>query len=178
MMVSVHPHIRGAYRDIQRFSDGQNGSSPHTWGIQNAGGFDLQDARFIPTYVGHTLYTAHTDLCRTVHPHIRGAYRRGRAAETNSYGSSPHTWGIRCTRAWGRTAHGSSPHTWGIPYRGICPGCAGRFIPTYVGHTPSGRPGYMLRTVHPHIRGAYAAGRGRFPAPPGSSPHTWGILVE
>ena len=49
--------------------------------------------------------------------------------------------------------------------------------------------------VHPHIRGAYAAGRGRFPAPPvhphirgayasrsahilsstGSSPHTWGI---
>ena len=50
-----------------------------------------------------------------------------------------------------------------------------RFIPTYVGHTRAGSPPILRRTVHPHIRGAYAAGRGRFPAPPGSSPHTWGI---
>ena len=53
-----------------------------------------------------------------------------------------------------------------------------RFIPTYVGHTP--RRGFTASTisVHPHIRGAYNFSHPRRKSDNGSSPHTWGILLE
>ena len=91
----VHPHIRGAY--------------PETVSRCN------KLPRFIPTYVGHTAWAVSPARSCAVHPHIRGAYRRIPSAETNSYGSSPHTWGIQPRRTWN-----------GLLYR---------FIPTYVGHT-------------------------------------------
>ena len=71
---SVHPHIRGAYCDLNAVNDTQNGSSPHTWGI-----------RFIPAHIPGTV---------SVHPHLRGAYRNTTSSRTSGTGSSPPTWGI------------------------------------------------------------------------------------
>ena len=111
--------------------------------------------RFIPTHVGHTIPSGIGIPPHPVHPHIRGAYASRSAHILSSTGSSPHTWGIRP----------ENHQSWQ----------GKRFIPTYVGHTLLPAASCAVPTVHPHIRGAYAAGRGRFPAPPGSSPHTWGI---
>ena len=173
------------------------GSSPHTWGIQQAG---FSGSRRPP-----------------VHPHIRGAYFGFGVIPGKSDGSSPHTWGILdfgLPVAAGRrfiptyVGHtrvehvrlcppvGSSPHTWGIrpalrwcirsgsvhPHiRGAYGGGPGeslgdvRFIPTYVGHTVNGSEPTHCLTVHPHIRGAYPVPHARWWRGLGSSPHTWGI---
>ena len=52
---------------------------------------------------------------------------------------------------------------------------AGRFIPTYVGHTEKDRGGRGHGPVHPHIRGAYRDNLYHLRYAVGSSPHTWGI---
>ena len=179
----------------------------------------LQQVRFIPTYVGYTYWLIYGASRRPVHPHIRGAYRRGRAAETYSIGSSPHTWGIPADelpgtvqalvhphirgaygvaervqptqsvhphirgayRFWASECScriGSSPHTWGI--HRIEPECQlqDRFIPTYVGHSGGGVATVSYSSVHPHIRGAYLTTCTLALSPSGSSPHTWGILLQ
>ncbi len=59
---------------------------------------------------------------------------------------------------------GSSPHTWGIRKSEMSQDTWGRFIPTYVGHTPRNFPHRVWQAVHPHIRGAY--GLGPFTHPP------------
>ena len=94
-VISVHPHIRGAY--IQRIGSSLNivrfiptyvghtssiaskpfkayGSSPHTWGIHGISIANYARGRLIPTYVGHTLW--------------------GGPQPPPACGSSPHTWGI------------------------------------------------------------------------------------
>ena len=53
-MISVHPHIRGAYWVSKMQETLEDGSSPHTWGILGRGACDRGGDRFIPTYVGHT----------------------------------------------------------------------------------------------------------------------------
>ena len=112
---AVHPHIRGAYGICPASSDFSFGSSPHTWGIPDVATSQQAQARFIPTYVGHT---STSNLCaplRAVHPHIRGAYFILLCQNGSSCGSSPHTWGIQ-------------------PLPPLS-GQQQRFIPTYVGHT-------------------------------------------
>ena len=172
----VHPHIRGAYLPLIRAEYSVVGSSPHTWGILAADLAKGKEARFIPTYVGHTLIPQNVD--------------------DFLYGSSPHTWGILVRPGlpqWacrfiptyvGHTAlcfcavqmyqvhphirgaygslflrranvSGSSPHTWGIHMSIVNISDWKRFIPTYVGHTS---------------RGLVQVSCGF-----GSSPHTWGI---
>ena len=172
----VHPHIRGAYQHPPPAATWQFGSSPHTWGILSSTGGLSSAPRFIPTYVGHTSPGVPKIHVTPVHPHIRGAYRCGRCPKTNSIGSSPHTWGIQ---AWpseysqlnrfiptyvghtqpgsqrGERMCGSSPHTWGIQKAPLCWRTAERFIPTYVGHTAAEVAKYSVKSVHPHIRGAY-----------------------
>ena len=112
-----------------------SGSSPHTWGIPGPATGFLLGGRFIPTYVGHTSSTVKSCVKSSVHPHIRGAYRKFLEPPRQYCGSSPHTWGILSMMPLAVKAH--------------------RFIPTYVGHTfcfpvrPAGE------TVHPHLRGAY-----------------------
>ena len=135
---TVHPHIRGAYSaSIQDIQTG-NGSSPHTWGIPSISAFIICGFRFIPTYVGHTMIETGNFNKSPVHPHIRGAYKLCVGFHPPGRGSSPHTWGIP-----------------GVPKR---KSRKVRFIPTYVGHTTSsGRP-ESIKTVHPHIRGAYIVG--------------------
>ena len=174
---------------------------------------------FIPTYVGHT--TPWRSFCpaRPVHPHLRGAYPYKKSADFTAYGSSPHTWGIPAVRAFMAPAFpvlphirgayvlgeyistvglGSSPHTWGIQIVGKPMISSVRFIPTYVGHTSLTDAQVKKKTVHPHIRGAYAKLMPASAAPTvhphirgaynlcnylalgqiGSSPHTWGIPVH
>ena len=173
---SVHPHIRGAYEIKAPISSAGSGSSPHTWGIRAVSASFVCPPRFIPTYVGHTSPVCAYSRWLPVHPHIRGAYFNGLEADSISSGSSPHTWGIpnalksvfsstsvhpHIRGAYSTTIscplpkYGSSPHTWGIPCLGICPGCASRFIPTYVGHTRLNKSTFVPFPVHPHIRGAY-----------------------
>ena len=155
-MITVHPHLRGAYKLSRTSTSSPHGSSPHTWGIR--------------------MHPCRQPSPLTVHPHIRGAYHSLIKFQPLSCGSSPHTWGIHKhhgfhsnrlrfiptyvghTRAgdfllgrWAVHPHirgayagggdasgvrlGSSPHTWGI--RGdVTPKIfPRRFIPTYVGHT-------------------------------------------
>ena len=76
----------------------------------------------------------------------------------------------------GSSLYGSSPHTWGIPTPAGETGQAGRFIPTYVGHTPAMPVLSCYMPVHPHIRGAYPFMASLILVHSGSSPHTWGIL--
>ena len=109
--------------------------------------------------------------------------------------SSPHTWGIRGRilsivflpvhphLCWAYPSlhlaaisqNGSSPHTWGIQPPGAHFVRRDRFIPTYVGHTRIKNLLISPRTVHPHIRGAYASSSRFLCRSHGSSPHTWGI---
>ena len=57
-------------------------------------------------------------------------------------------------------------------------GIVSRFIPTYVGHTPSRTNSRPSGLVHPHIRGAYSVWACTCALSSGSSPHTWGIPVH
>ena len=133
-----------------------------------------------------------------VHPHIRGAYQFPRPVPVPHIGSSPPTWGIRCSTAptidisrfiptyVGHTGSAHvfcpplpvHPHIRGV-YDHLDLGIVGpaRFIPTYVGHTWGNDRAAIPLPVHPHIRGAYEGSRGVSPAHGGSSPHTWGILL-
>ena len=157
---AVHPHIRGAYPGGNHAFLRAFGSSPHTWGILNPFRRILAAHRFIPTYVGHTNKPKTNVLVDSVHPHIRGAYRSVSSLCFFESGSSPHTWGIlkcfiylkvyksvhphirgaysdfTCLRG---AKHGSSPHTWGIRNAPDMRMTVNRFIPTYVGHTGTGR---------------------------------------
>ena len=114
--IPVHPHLRGAYVPAGVLTSGLCGSSPPTWGIRFISQTLTKSARFIPTYVGHTV-RQHTMPSKmngsspptwgiqtapelngptpTVHPHLRGAYSRYRSNRQDTIGSSPPTWGIR-----------------------------------------------------------------------------------
>ena len=67
------PHTWGIRR-LERSFAIPLGSSPHTWGILAGVLHDLIDPRFIPTYVGHTIFSNSKRALAAVHPHIRGAY--------------------------------------------------------------------------------------------------------
>ncbi len=98
--------------------------------------------------------------------------------DTDSSGSSPHTWGIRFGLALLPFDIRFIPTYVGhTPVPGWRPGCR-RFIPTYVGHTVAGYRQTAGRTVHPHIRGAYFFLVLGFRRCFGSSPHTWGIRYD
>ena len=133
---TVHPHIRGAYKEMDYVEKEWTGSSPHTWGIPNVAVDGRTVQRFIPTYVGHTNTAVAIFEQVSVHPHIRGAYNGTILIDCGVPGSSPHTWGI---------------HFVAIDLRHDL-----RFIPTYVGHTNATALNAVVSSVHPHIRGAYA----------------------
>ena len=126
--------------------------------------------------MGHTPLPSRPSTPSVVHPHARGAYQLKWRFWTPYNGSSPPTWGIRCSTAptidisrfiptyVGHTLchaeqlpqlSGSSPHTWGILTDNQADMLIARFIPTYVGHTA------LTVQSRKHLRG--------------SSPHTWGI---
>ena len=133
---TVHPHLRGAYVGDFNRDAWNNGSSPPTWGILEKFRRRCYQFRFIPTYVGHTGLEVHQARFSSVHPHLRGAYCQKLASTSSACGSSPPTWGIRSGT--------------------LLPARTWRFIPTYVGHTDPVLSGGGRKTVHPHLRGAYA----------------------
>ena len=105
--------------------------------------------------MGHTPLPSRPSTPSVVHPHARGAYQLKWRFWTPYNGSSPPTWGIRCSTA---------------PTIDIS-----RFIPTYVGHTAFGPQNAPAGSVHPHTRGAYVNFLRLRDMDHGSSPHTWGI---
>ena len=105
--------------------------------------------------MGHTPLPSRPSTPSVVHPHARGAYQLKWRFWTPYNGSSPPTWGIRCSTA---------------PTIDIS-----RFIPTYVGHTAFGPQNAPAGSVHPHTRGAYTGSSRNVNSKIGSSPPTWGI---
>ena len=71
---SVHPHVRGEYKNHlhRRRTDG--GSSPRAWGIPRQALSPQGARRFIPTCVGNTPAMCAVGTACTVHPHVRGEY--------------------------------------------------------------------------------------------------------
>ena len=133
----------------------QTGSSPHAWGIRDQDIGHAEIGRFIPTCVGNTIQDAIPFPERAVHPHMRGEYVHQLQGAPGLLGSSPHAWGIL----------------------GIRPSDARlqRFIPTCVGNTPTRRPRWTEKSVHPHMRGEYLMSGLSARNDSGSSPHAWGI---
>ena len=50
------------------------GLSPHVWGIRSVQRSDVENVRFIPTYVGNTLEELTGVIQIPVHPHVCGEY--------------------------------------------------------------------------------------------------------
>ena len=174
----VHPHIRGAYPTQARSDAPGRGSSPHTWGIQKNKAWQCRNARFIPTYVGHTKELFSRESGDAVHPHIRGAYFQNQGYLVTWIRFIPTYVGHTPFSLVTVSRIGSSPHTWGIHPHGQRQRGRERFIPTYVGHTSRRKRSGRRCTVHPHIRGAYCGFFCISSGMIGSSPHTWGILDD
>ena len=146
--------------------------------------------------MGHTYSGENSSSRKTVHPHLRGAYKERMNKMKIFSGSSPPTWGIRRGRgdrsflhlvhphlrgayiaveALKQQQNGSSPPTWGIHITVPDDLAQRRFIPTYVGHTHRHRHSRHAGPVHPHLRGAYKQPETQRQSSAGSSPPTWGI---
>ena len=114
--------------------------------------------QFIPTHVGNTTSRRAAWPSGTVHPHARGEHMSEAVAAPALGGSSPRTWGTPACHRKSPSCH--------------------RFIPTHVGNTIAQRGAAMAKTVHPHARGEHWFEIVSHHAPDGSSPRTWGTLVE
>ena len=71
---TVHPHACGAYCSYTTDKCWDTGSSPRMWGICYIRVALHVIQRFIPTHVGHILFTAEQGFKHAVHPHACGAY--------------------------------------------------------------------------------------------------------
>ena len=135
---SVHPHVRGEYREFNQRVRAGDGSSPRAWGIRVGATDHVEQVRFIPTCVGNTSLCPLRGRRRTVHPHVRGEYAVSNGRSRTSGGSSPRAWGI----------HDPRPR----------PRASSRFIPTCVGNTPCLAAPCQTVPVHPLVRGEYYGG--------------------
>ena len=135
--VPVHPHVRGEYDVLACFAYIAPGSSPRAWGIPRPMPCAGYQRRFIPTCVGNTSIARRSFHNWTVHPHVRGEYNPLFREVRQTSGSSPRAWGIRQSY---------------IVFDYII-----RFIPTCVGNTQPPYNDTVFCTVHPHVRGEYAA---------------------
>ncbi len=111
----VHPHVRGEYLYASQRAIALYGPSPRAWGIPLMVAPSPLRSRSIPTCVGNTLTYAPRSRTRlrsiptcvgntaegrsalarsTVHPHVRGEYRRLRISKDTGPGPSPRAWGI------------------------------------------------------------------------------------
>ena len=152
---TVHPHVRGEYSQGATLMLRLRGSSPRAWGIRPHLVREDAQMRFIPTCVGNTLLLMLLIRFLPVHPHVRGEYFTGVITGSRSLGSSPRAWGIHAEKKQQNSI--------------------GRFIPTCVGNTHTGRSGYSPLSVHPHVRGEYRQVLVQTRQGYGSSPRAWGI---
>ena len=99
-----------------------------------------------------------TATAGSVHPHAHGERNNSGRAGVNVNGSSPRTWGTP-----GGAAAGDGP---------------GRFIPTHMGNAALSQGAGTPTAVHPHAHGERNASRIVMSAYFGSSPRTWGTLLN
>jgi len=52
--LGAHPHIHGEYSPVENRAVIDDGSPPHTWGIQPTTKLRILTSRFTPTYMGNT----------------------------------------------------------------------------------------------------------------------------
>ena len=133
------------------------GSSPRAWGIPVKKHPPCPPRRFIPTCVGNTAPVISRMSRKSVHPHVRGEYRKSGMASSRARGSSPRAWGIQ------HLGHGR------LVYQ--------RFIPTCVGNTWLADWLEIESPVHPHVRGEYTYTLDDAARKGGSSPRAWGIRM-
>ena len=150
-----HPRTRGVYVPLPQDHAAVTGSSPHTRGLPNRPlSVDFADG-IIPAHAGFTPRTSARRPWWADHPRTRGvywaAYRPGRW----TWGSSPHTRGLR-------------PRLRGaVKDAGI--------IPAHAGFTRRCVASCAVCRDHPRTRGVYSRpSTGASPAG-GSSPHTRGL---
>ena len=92
-----------------------HGSSPRMWGTLYGAEQMLLLGRFIPTYVGNTVFCLFYFSAFAVQPHVCGEHMELFSTRGYVTGSSPRMWGT----------HGPASRA----------GRGRRFIPTYVGNT-------------------------------------------
>ena len=133
--------------------------------------------RFIPTYVGHTCISAPRSGGCPVHPHLRGAYMGRPAKIYVKNGSSPHTWGIQHSAFPSCPLRRFIPTYVGHTSTGRCPSQSGRFIPTYVGYTSAPFWAYTAPRFIPTYVG-YTMPPGPLGAPVAVHPHIRGVYYH
>src|SRR5699024_6889534 len=85
-VVTVHPHVRGAWHVDPSTATIVSGPSPRAWGLACRSQHGHHRARSIPTCVGLGLKGPPEDHCRSVHPHARGAWASVRAIPRTALG--------------------------------------------------------------------------------------------
>ncbi len=134
--ITVHPHARGEYGEVEIDGLLRHGPPPRTWGIRDVKEKWRVAIRSTPTHVGNTCGLAASSGGFPVHPHARGEYDNEEV-------------GIRF-------AHGPPPRTWGILAVAVVPAPTMRSTPTHVGNTSHDHNPDAPGPVHPHARGEYS----------------------
>ena len=134
IILTVHPHARGANCFPHRLSSSSSGSSPRTWGkLTEVNHFSFR-CRFIPTHVGQICCRRSLGMVLAVHPHARGANIKKKGYCVFTFRFIPtHVGQMMKSKVTGNRVIGSSPRTWGKFFcTARCQMCP-RFIPTHVG---------------------------------------------
>ena len=113
----VHPHVCGEHELERHIHTLGRGSSPRMWGTLRPDNLGSSLSRFIPTYVGNTIFSIFSLKYFAVHPHVCGEHQSWSTEIVPFTGSSPRMWGTLEGKA--ELRHDT------------------RFIPTYVGNTGS-----------------------------------------
>src|SRR5207237_1117117 len=136
-MITVHPHARGEVENAVLHAASVGGSPPRAWGSRLVVSVGDGKGRFTPTRVGKSRLQQRQRRSPSVHPHARGAVRRGHRMLRLGNGSPPRAWGSRI-----RLADTSARR---------------RFTPTRVGKSGVSPMPAVDLAVHPHARGEVCA---------------------
>ena len=115
--------------------------------------------RFIPTYVGATVTVNVRTYNCSVHPHVCGVYLLNGSRPVIASAVHPHVCGVYESTATKVDR-------------------LQRFIPTYVGSTPSsGGNAWGGSAVHPHVCGVYELNVRKLKTTPAVHPHVCGVYL-
>ena len=150
----VHPHVRGDGYIDETHEWAHAGSPPRAWGRPMSAPRTAYPLRFTPTCVGTASARNISHASFSVHPHVRGDGAQQATISAALLGSPPRAWGRLCA---------SCPTP---PLR--------RFTPTCVGTARSRMKVWLIRSVHPHVRGDGYGTPHDFSETIGSPPRAWG----
>ena len=133
-VVAVHPRLRGELRSLAKISDQYHGSSPLTRGTHALSCRGIAVIRFIPAYAGNSTCITMVMGLLSVHPRLRGelVYKKQDLLIINRF--------IPAYAGNSRYSINRRPYTI-------------RFIPAYAGNSLYLILLYMIKTVHPRLRG-------------------------